>query len=565
VDAAPAAAGSDVLGSPLLALLAFRTVAAWRGATGDLFARPTALYNALIEITVANAGKADEGPQGTVHRGGRSLRRLLQQVAAVITTQGEESVSFEELRLRLDDDGALADWAEEATNESALHELVVNFYFKSHRELGCEFLHKSFREYLFAEAVVATLERVSEGRRGPRRALDHDEGQDFVPATPEFAASRSLAALLGPQWLTPEVRSHVFWLVSQGMAADPDRWVWIRGLMRDLYAWWFGSAHLRPNPVRRRGRLEWEPPSIIAMVEDDLPRDGRTGIRPRRTVSIDAHLGEGLLQLTAFVHHELARGEAAGDGDHDGSRFEHAPFRPRIWLSDDLATRRSVARMSAAYGRPEGPDLAGAYLRGVDLAGDNLAGLSLANADLEEARLEGAVAPMLQAGGADLTRADLRSCLLRGADLYRACLHGADLTGVEAALVNLAFADLRGAKLARANLRGAHLHGADLGGADLSHAVLSLADLREANLAGADLTGADLTDANLEGANMPAANLCDADVLDARFRGANLRAAGLAGVRLADADVRDVDLRGAHLTGVWLEGANLDGALLDPS
>jgi hypothetical protein len=77
-------------------------------------------------------------------------------VAAVITTQGEEAVSYDELRYRLD--ASLAEWARQVADESTLRELVVNFYCKSHPELGCEFLHKSFREYLFAEAVLAVLD-----------------------------------------------------------------------------------------------------------------------------------------------------------------------------------------------------------------------------------------------------------------------------------------------------------------------------------------------------------------------------------------------------------------------
>ena len=37
-----------------------------------------------------------------------------------------------------------------ATRRSVLHELVVNFYFKGgNTSIGCEFLHKSFRESVY--------------------------------------------------------------------------------------------------------------------------------------------------------------------------------------------------------------------------------------------------------------------------------------------------------------------------------------------------------------------------------------------------------------------------------
>ncbi len=56
-----------------------------------------------------------------------------------------ESISFEELNLRLEEERPLDKLAQSATSENPLHELVVKFYFKGgHPELGCEFLHKSF-------------------------------------------------------------------------------------------------------------------------------------------------------------------------------------------------------------------------------------------------------------------------------------------------------------------------------------------------------------------------------------------------------------------------------------
>jgi thymidylate kinase len=434
--------GTDVLGSPLLALLAFRTVAEWPADTGDLFAKPTALHHALIEITTRHAGKAEEGPEGTVHRGGRTLRRLLQRVASIITTQGGESVSFDELDRRLEDDAALRDWTEQAEGESTLHELVVNFYFKGHPELGCEFLHKSFREYLFSEAVVAALEAVSEGRSGPHAPPPREWGEDFASGSPHHDASRSLASLLAPQWLTPEVRTHLFWLVERAASADPDRWVWIRDLLNDVYAWWAEGVPLRMHQVRRRGRDAWESPTVVEMLADELPRDGRPWRFSPSTNALDAHLGDALIQLTAFVHWLLADRDMVGSrpcqtGEPDAVRFR--PFR------GDSANL--IACIGSARGRPIGDGVIGACLRAVDVSDELLAGCDLSWADLEGATLSGAV----------LARASLVGARLVGADLAGANLFGADLTDADLTDAQLTGADLTGARLIDANLERAQL------------------------------------------------------------------------------------------------------------
>jgi hypothetical protein len=218
----------EVVGSPLLAYLTFRTLADWQGDPAQLIAEPTALYKVLIDITVMHAGKGrDEGLRSahSVHRGGEPLRRLLHKVASVISILGREAASFAGLRNRLEeDDEAIETWRSEqglrgivveATHESALHELVVNFYFKGgNTSIGCEFLHKSFREYLFSEAIVAVLKDLSNNKFGPLEAAKVEYWQDFADGTPQFKASRALGRLLAPQWLTAEVRTHLVWLLK---------------------------------------------------------------------------------------------------------------------------------------------------------------------------------------------------------------------------------------------------------------------------------------------------------------------------------------------------------------
>jgi uncharacterized protein YjbI with pentapeptide repeats len=468
-------AGTDVLGSPLLALLAFRTVADWEGDSHELFAQPTALYHALVEITVAHAGKAELGPEGTVHRGGPTLRRLLQRVAAIITGQGQESVSFDELQARLEDeDEVLVDWTDQATSDSTLHELIVNFYFKGHRELGCEFLHKSFREYLFAEAIVATLEAVAGDSGGALAPPEYEAGDDFRPGALHHTASRKLAALLAPQWLTPDVRGHLFWLIDEAVAKHHDRWIWLRELLADVYTWWADGGHLRSHPTRVRGRTEWEPPPIIEMLRDDLPRDGRTPHSSQATFGLDAHLGDALLQLTAFVHWQLrdaALPEAVRNcqaGSSGGVRFR--PFR-----GDAQAQN---ARLTAAGLRPQGIGLNGAKLPGVHLVGENLAGRPFEECDLVDADLSGVHAPLAFFNGSNLSGANMANANLYGANLDGTVMRGTVLTTANLTNASLAEADLTGARL-----EDARLHDMDLSETELDPESLAAAKVDDATLA----------------------------------------------------------------------------------
>ena len=71
-------------------------------------------------------------------------------------------------------------------------------------ELGCEFLHKSFREYLFAEAIVMQLEELA--GQNDRGSLDPPRlpyWKDFEQGSLWYRASRLLSKLLAPQLVNP--------------------------------------------------------------------------------------------------------------------------------------------------------------------------------------------------------------------------------------------------------------------------------------------------------------------------------------------------------------------------
>ncbi|HMV66799.1 MAG TPA: TIR domain-containing protein, partial [Myxococcota bacterium] len=243
-------AAGELIALPLLTLLAFRTVAGWGGTLEALLASRSRLYQALVDQTVDHAGKAKEmgtSPEhavgGAVHQGGGDLRRLLQRTAAMVSLDRGESLSFSELERRLRGEPAWGRWLQRGTGA---RQLVVNYYFKGGRhDLGCEFVHKSFREYLFAEDLLAGMEELS-AEEGSYPAARLGYWEDLRPGTPAWRLSRHLSRLLSPQWLSPEVRDHLFWLVEQAIAARPGRWIRLRDLLADVYGWWAEGVPLRP-------------------------------------------------------------------------------------------------------------------------------------------------------------------------------------------------------------------------------------------------------------------------------------------------------------------------------
>jgi hypothetical protein len=501
----------DFLGNPLLAYLAFRVSAETGQNLGALIEKPTALYHELINITTTYSGKGeDAGLEDAAHRGGKRLRRLLQEVAATISILRGESISYQELEARFEDSELpipkrlLENWHHTADAETALQELVINFYFKGGNiELGCEFLHKSFREYLFAEAILNALLDAAADQQGAFNCKDYHYWEDFERESSEYLLSRRLSYLLAPQWLSSEVRTHLFWLIDREIKADPDHWRWIRDAVLEVYAWWAEGTLIRHQPTRSRTRGRWVSPYVDELFLQIIPFDDNATFNPVRTSILDSHLGDALMQLTAWIFYRLAD-DARSEFPYAGrsglyclkwnNRFCFKPGGEGFF--------RALVSKFDTEGWRNAPGISDMLLPAINLMSERFwFGVAfktfLAKADLTEANLF----------GADLTRADLTEANLTKANLTRANLTEADLTG----------ADLTGADLLQANLTDANLFESDLTGADLTGADLTRADLTEADLYESDLTGANLNEANLNGANLDGANLNGANIEGAKL------------------------------------------------
>lgn len=519
----------EILGLPLLAHLALRLLAEQPESADEILDDTTALYRRLVDMVIAKAGKpegADFDPEGTGMLAGHPLRKLLRGTAEAMTFLGVESLPHDELALRLGlEDDELPEKTRRLTGESALSRLLISFFFKGgRRELGAEFSHKSFREYLFAEQVIEELKAY--GRRAPDYLPERSRDlywKDFPENDPRHQLCHRLAWLLGPVWVTPEVSGHLkrllWWEIA--CAAEPGReaegqpaealsleeWRRVRDGIADAWDWWGDGVHLRPQPKRERGEHSYEhrKPLALVIAEDFRSRSTPSVCpTPPRTNTVDAHLGESLFLLAASCHAKLAaidglfgtttlscparyigpnelssvgrRYQTVAQRSGQGSRL----FRPSG--PDQMRFFSYCSRVNAGGMKPLGPFPSGVDLCGVDLTGAMLAGLEMSRASFS---------------GSILRRADLTRALLLGVDLINADLLNADLRSTV----------LDGSTLAGANLQGANFTGARLQDVDLSKANLRQADLRRADLCRAELRGADLTSAMLNGSFIDGASI----------------------------------------------------------
>ena len=159
----------------------------------------------------------------------------------------------------------------EAGKDHKLSNLMISFYFKEvTAHSGCEFLHKSFREYLTAEGIVSVLKDY--GRRAPADLPERkDYWRDFTPEDPRYWLTRKLGEIFCAQWLSHEIVSHIRELVrweiarvhsralnellsrNAGLETEPmpkEQWERARDAFADLWDWWGEGVHLRIQPVQ---------------------------------------------------------------------------------------------------------------------------------------------------------------------------------------------------------------------------------------------------------------------------------------------------------------------------
>ena len=324
------------------------------------------------------------------------------------------------------------------------------------------------------------------------------------PDSPEYKLSRRLAYLLAPQWLTSEVRGHLFWLIAQDVnhPNSETNWLWLRDAVLSVYAWWAEGVLNRHIPKKKAGKRTWEPPFIDELFEQIVAFD-ENNHPPIRTVVLDSHLGLALMEVTAFIYHNTHLQENPLLLDSREATFNTFEKNRVYFKPGGDGFFRSLAAKLDVEGWKKEPGLSEIVLRGVLLDRENCRYVNASNCDLSYCLMSKSVD--FFRGNFDYS--NLKSSILSKCDfsycsMFRLNLRGADLTSSSLRGSFLKSADLTGADLTGADLTGADLTGANLTGADLTGADLTRANLTEAQLINADFTGANLTGANLTEAQL---------------------------------------------------------------
>jgi uncharacterized protein YjbI with pentapeptide repeats len=540
-----------VFGLPLLAYLSLRLIAHEKTRVSALAQNPTELYRKLVNLTSASAANVERMDfEAGARLYGGPLRELLRKTAVAMTIRGGESISYDELESRLNVDGALEPLVRETTADNPLSELMISYYFRAgNRELGCEFLHKSFREYLFAEAIVETVKaygRTSDGTASPRSTY----WREFDSPDSRVEFGRSLGTLLGAQWLTTEVCGHmeqlIEWeidrsaLVQEKKANTPvvgeaiplqlDEWRRARDGLADLWEWWSEGVPVRPQPSynQKSAALEYKEPLAYELVQTFAPRDlpKKQLPVPVRVTTIDGHLGDGLFRLTALVHYCIAVKTGWLDLPHGSEVSRPAQLWAGVSVPGERARKYQIfvergnrswvlfapsgddarfigfgaSRINAAGWRPHGAfpggvDVRGVYLRGCELTapGSNFAGQRPTK--LDHANLESFSGSQTVFSGLSAVEIYAPKVEMYLSAIFDSNFSGADLKGAGFAGSFLLKSNFSGANLTDANLNTTYLQKVNFSGARLTKASFRLSTTSEVNFEGADRTDADFTQA----------------------------------------------------------------------
>lgn len=196
-------------------------------------------------------------------------------------------------------------------------------------------------------------------------------------------------------------------------------------------------------------------------------------------------------------------------------------------LSFASFNRSDLVNMQIYYSDLEGTDFDNSNLKATRIYESNLADTSIIEADLSEIKinkcnftnvaldrslLDNSEIIQCDFSGTVFNESSIRNSLFSYVDLTEAFLQECQLVG----------SNLSNSKLNYTSLTNSNLQTAKLSFCDLSYADLRGADLSNSDLSNADLSYADLTGALLENANLHGANLSHAKIIGVNFKNSNL-------------------------------------------
>lgn len=417
---------------------------------------PTTLYKAVVDWICGRTGDRQDW-RNLTREDQKSLRRGLQVAGLAIFQSGREHVGMDRVRAALKGDSKVLSFLEHGGTA-----LLASFYF-TEAAGAVEFSHKSFGEYLAAEAMLETLKKI--GRT--------DDGEYLLELE---TAARHWYATFGGRALTKEVA------------------LMLRDLMLEAFP--DAQSEARQTLASR----------LIALDDQLLDEEWlNRGVVQR---SRDDHLGVGIRTLDINAHSALLHctGWLIAAGAEDSPRAPGWLEKALHYSEGKLLDEASFARRKLAGSRVgsrvirsnlSGADFSGAVLGGVVFDFSRLDGANFANAKIRFGSSgsifvgrRGIVSP----GGGGFN-----SCILKNTNFSKAglsvlavCACRMQLCDFEGARIygcTLWEVDFAGSRLRMSWVEGTIFDSCNFDGCDLSYAQFSEGGLLNCTFEAARLEG----------------------------------------------------------------------------
>jgi uncharacterized protein YjbI with pentapeptide repeats len=533
----------EVLGLPLLAHLASRLIAVWEDDALRLVHDKTLLYRNLINLTCEKAGKASVDDRDDVESvkeqsrfWGNNLRKLLWGTASAMSIFGEDSISHDELQMRLESEQELKEIVDDISEKNWLSSLLISFYFKGgSKDLGCEFSHKSFREYLFAEAIVEALKDY-----GREAKDDYSERanywEDFDEKDERYNLSRRISKLFASSYLTPEVYIYLEnllrWEIKRSTNTETIKqvgiqtdildlagWQNIREGLTDLWNWWMFKVPLRLQPtIDRRGNKEFSiMPFVYQLINHILPKTEDK--IPETAEIVNINLGKNFFVLTSLIYEILRK---------DCGRLENRSLKSyQSLLEGELVfspfISNSTNSLNESLYQSARLSIEGATLGKLDFSARKLINDSFAEISLQESVFSKSIFYGFRLSISDISFCQFNMTRIDQSDWFYCTISNSNFSG--------------------ARIRNSRFNGCSFNNTNFSETDVYLCDFSANDLSGADFTNAgfrlcDFSRANCENIIFNNTSLIDCSFHGTSFLNADLsKTVGLIKEQLENADI----------------------------
>lgn len=596
----------DVLSQPLLAFLSYRLFAELDEKNlNDLVDNPSTLYRKLVDLTCKKSGKSHHDPcNEESHKiSGLKLRLILQYVATMIHCVGEERISHDELweRLELESknrspelekclNDSLITYAMNINQEFLLSSLMISFFFKSGRaEQGCEFLHKSFREYLFAERIVESLKELDITNECLDFPLVENYYTDFNIQNNQglWIFSRKLAFILSIHWLSDDIKKHIKALleweiersISQkniesselvGNPSDPisiEKWKDIRTTIDILWKWWGEGIHLRPQVNKIQSRYYELTPSLVEdLIKWKLPQifnrnEHSKSLTPARSTTIDGHLGDALYFLNVTLHSIfIQKNKKLND--------KIVRFHPSYNHMDYF--HFFISRIDSAGWYPHrsfltnqiGSDL---NLRNVNLTNIHFINSNFNNAIFNDSNLEQSHLNNSSFKNANFESANLfRTNLIQVNFEYSKCSR-VNLKSTYIIDSNLEHIDLAHSDITNSDLKNLHLSFSNTSASLFNNSTLSNIDFMKSDIRNAEFKNSNLNEIDFSFSDLTRANFSESELKNCNFQKTTCIQINLSKVHISNLNFENSIIENANFENVYLNNSKFNNAKLSNS